>query len=58
MSLSVIDCKRLLKNKNLTDEEVQKIKDELYKISYEIIGNYFKALKNFDTKINENNLKQ
>jgi hypothetical protein len=50
MPLSVTDCRKFLKNHKLTDEELQKVIDELYKVSYEIIGNYFKALENADSK--------
>lgn len=45
MSLSVEECRKILKNKNLTDEEIQKIRDELYKISCVIVDAYFKEIK-------------
>jgi len=39
--LTIEQCRKLLKSKELTDQEIEQIRRTLYEVSHEVIGRYF-----------------
>ncbi len=48
-NLSINECREILNNPNLTDEEVAAYRDEMYALANRFLDGYFAQLKNQKT---------